>query len=453
MSPNPTTPPASNLLNLNDDVLLTILRYCLPPEDPIPLPPPPRCERLLLCRICHRIRFLLHRSSVLWTRFVITSPKRAQHRDLYAEWLNRAQISGSSLPISIENKEETIFSVHELEEFVFPYTERLFRLHVYLTYDALERLFTLSPPASFPHLCDFSAQCLDFQQASIFGVEPLFNRSPLENFTLILGPPLHVRGLGISWRNLKVLCLTAAKARFFFPMSWIHTILEACQLCLESCSISLEPTTDPDLPRLELPRLETLSLNFRDSGSKTQAGILDVLSLPSLTSLSFSSKEGLVFNETCSSLKSFFLRSPNVRHLRFERTPSSGNGFGTSVNSLELLEILNLLPLLQAVDFPRGPHTNVVAIWEALLIQKICPTLEYVHFLVNNGLQVVRVIQVLWREAAEAGITRSLKTIKLVDPKLSWIGICQPSPGEDPDITFGRKLIKELEEEGLIIQT
>ncbi|XP_006456315.1 hypothetical protein AGABI2DRAFT_195487 [Agaricus bisporus var. bisporus H97] len=445
--------PPSKLLNLNDDVLLTILQYCLPTQDPIQLPPEPQSQRLLLCRICHRIRLLIHSTSAFWTRFAIIDAKSGRHRGLYEEWLSRGEKAGNSPPISIENREEMAFSVQELEEFVLPYANRLFRLHVYLTYDALETLFTLSPPGSFPQLCEFWAQCLDFQQASILGVEPVFKRSPLEDFTLILGPPLHVRGLGISWHNLKALRLIATKARFFFPISWVHTILEACQSSLESCSLSLEPTTDPDLPRLELPRLESLSLNFRDSDAKTQIGILDLLSLPSLVSLNFSSMEGLAFNETCSSLKSFFLRSPNVRHLRFERTPSSGNGFGTSVNSLDLLDILNLLPTLQTIDFPKGPHTNVIAILEALLLRNICPTLEHVHFLVHNGLQVVRVIQVLWREAAEAGNERNLRTIKIVDPKLSWIGICQPSPREDPDITLGRKIIRELEGEGLIIQT
>lgn len=457
---NPTTPPllvrtiqAGGLLELNDDILLTILQYCLPPDEAIEVPPTLPNPRLVLCQVCHQLRWLLHSSSIFWTRFSITSIRFGQHRDLFKEWLNRGCLSGGSLPFSIENTEETRFSVRELDEFIFPYADRLSRLHIYLTYEGLERLFTFSPPATFPHLADFWAQCPDFQQPSILSVEPLFIRSPLEDFTLILGPPLHVRGLGIPWANLRALCLTTTKARFFFPISWIHTILEACRMSLETCSISLEPTTDPDLSRLELPRLETLSITFRDPGWKTQVGILNFLSLPSLVSLDLSSKDGLAFNETCTALKSFFLRSPNIRHLRFERTPSPGNGFSTSVNSLELIDVLTLLPSLRTIGLPKGHHTNIIAILEAFLLRKTCPMLESMELLVHNGLQVVRVIQVLWKEGAEGGNERSLKTIRLLDPKLSWIGICEPSAAEDPDITHGRKIIQELERDGLIIRT
>lgn len=447
------TTQTAKVLRLNHDILLTILQYCLPVNEAVEVPPTPKSQHLILGQICRQLRWLIHTAPIFWTRFSITSTKLGQHRSLFKEWLSRTDEKGSSLPISIENREESRFSLRALEEFVFPYCNRLFGLHLYLTYEALEGLFTHLPAAAFPHLLDFWALCADFQQPSILSVEPLFHDSPLEEFTLILGPPVHVRGLGISWANLRVLRLTIIQARFFFPISWIHTILDACRMSLETCSIALEPTTDPDLPLLELPHLKALSIHFRDSGWKTQVGILDFLSLPSLVSLDLSSKDGLAFNEACAALKSFFLRSPNVQHLHFERTPGPGTGVSTSINSQELISILSLLPSLRSVCLPRGHHTNVIGVLEAILLTRICPLLESMELAVYNGLQVVKVIQVLWRESAEGDGERSLRVIKLIDPKLSWIGICEPSAAEDPEITQGRKILQELEAEGLKIQT
>ncbi|KAF9441905.1 hypothetical protein P691DRAFT_811878 [Macrolepiota fuliginosa MF-IS2] len=415
----------TGLLALNDDILLTILQYCLPQDSAVEIPPSPQSQHLVLGQICHQLRWLLHAKSVFWSRFCITSTKLGQHRSLLKEWLSWTDESGSPVPVSIENREESKFSLPALEEFIFPYSSRLFQLRLYLTYDALEGLFTLLPPGAFPVLSDFWALCADFQQPSILGVEPVFLNSPLQEFALILGPPLHVRGLGISWASLKVLRLTTIQARFFFPISWIHMILGACRTSLETCFISLEPTTDPALPLLELPHLKTLSIDFRDSGWKTQVGILDFLSLPSLESLDLSSKDGLAFNEACTTLKSFLARSPNIQRLHFERTPAPGTG---------------------------GHHTNIVVVLEAILLKKLCPLLESMELVVHNGLQVVKVVQVLWKEGAK-GDKRSLKLIKLIDPKLSWIGICEPSAVEDPEITQGRRILQELEEEGLRIQT
>lgn len=445
--------PDTTLLTLSHDILLMILQHCLPLGGAVEIPPAPQCQRLVLGQICHTLRSLLQSCPIFWIRFSIVKLRATRHEELFEEWVGRAGERRGSLPISIENQEESRFSLHELEELIFPHVTRLFRLHLYLKYDALEGLFTLLPPNAFPHLSDFWVQCTDFQHPSILSVEPLFLKSPLEKFNLIVGPPVHIRGLGVSWGNLKVLRLSVSQARFFFPISWVHVILDACRNSLEACSISLEPTTEPSLPCLVLPHLKSLSLNFRDPGWKTQAGVLGFLVLPSLISFELSSSEGLAFNETCHAFKSFFYHSPDVQRVRFERTPSPGSGVSSIVNSLELITILKLLPNLKSVSLPRGHHTNIVAILEALLFEQICPMLEDMELMVNNGLQVLRVIQVLWKESAQGGGSLGLKAIKMIDPKLSWIGICEPSDKEDPDITHGRRILRELEEEGLRIRT
>ncbi len=443
----------TGLLALSHDILLTILQHCITQGEAIEVPPTPHNQHLILGQICQTLRSLLRASPILWTQFSIVNIRASRHKELFEEWVGRAGEGGSSLLISIENREESSFSLRELEELIFPHVNRLFRLHLHLKYDAFEGLFTLLPPNSFPHLSDFWAQCTEFQNPSILTVEPLFSGSPLEIFHLYVGPPVLVRGLGIPWANLRVLRLSVTQARFFFPISWIHMILDACRDSLEECHISLEPTTEPSLPRLVLPNLKTLSLNFRDSGWKTQAGILGFLALPSLISLELSSSEGLAFNEACQAFKSFFRYTPNLQRIHFERTPSPGAGSSSNVNSLEVVNVLRLLTNLRSIHFPRGHHTNVIAILEALLFEQICPLLEDIELMVNNGLQVLRVIQVLWKESTQGGGALGLKVIKLIDPKLSWIGICEPSQQEDPDITQGRRILRELEGEGLNIRT
>ncbi|KXN81969.1 hypothetical protein AN958_03377 [Leucoagaricus sp. SymC.cos] len=440
------------LLGLNQDLLLTVVELCLSSSESVQIPPTVKSQHLILCQICRSLRRLTLTTPSLWTRFTFTRVKLGQQRDLFKEWLSRADVPARSLPISLENLEESRFSISELEEFVLPYSSRLFRLHLHLTYEALEKFFNLLPLVTFPHLTDFRVLCEDFQQPSILEVVPIFSASPLEAFGVVLGPPVLVRGLGISWARLKSLHLTTPHSRFFFPISWIHTILDSCRM-LETCSIFLEPSTDPELPRLVLTSLKHLSIQFRDPGWKTQAGILGFLSLPSLFSLKLECKDGLAFNETCSSLKSFFHRSPNIQHLYFERTPAPDSGFSSSVNSSEVVNILTLLFNLRTAHLPKGHHTNIVAVLEAILLRTLCPMLESIDLTVNDGLQVVRVIQTLWREGAGSRRReRRLRSIKLVGPKPSWIGICEPPADEDPEITSYKTIIRELEEEGLVIQ-
>ncbi|KAF5354184.1 hypothetical protein D9756_006892 [Leucocoprinus leucothites] len=448
------TRPGSGILGLNRDILFTITQYCLSHEDSesIEIPPTLQSQQLILCQVCRSLRSLILTSPSLWTRFTFTGTKLGQHRELFKEWLSRAEGLLDSFPISIENREGCSFSVVELEEFVLPYSDRLLRLHLYLEYEALDRLFHPILPIAFPRLANFSVICSDFQQPSLLDVEPIFRGSPVEEFAMTLGPPVLIRGLGISWAGLRVLRLIVTRARFYFPISWIHAILNACRETLETCSISLEPTTDPDLPRLTLPHLNHLSIHFRDSGWKTQAGFFNFLSLPSLLSLELSCYDGLAFNEACSALKSFFHRSSSIRRLCFERTPSPGMGFSTTVNSLEVVNILTLLSNLRSIHLPKGPHTNIVAVLEAVLLKGVCPFLETMEITVNNGMQVVRVIQALWNETAGiGGRERSIRGIKLVDPKLSWIGNDESSQTEDPDIAAVQAILRELKDEGLVV--
>jgi hypothetical protein len=205
---------------------------------------------------------------------------------------------------------------------------------------------------------------------------------------------------------------------------------------------------------LELPFLKNLSIHFRDPGWKTQAGILGFLSLPSLASLEFSCQDGLAFNEASPALKSFFHRSPVIHHLRFERTPAPGAGFNPSVNSSEVVNILTLLSNLRTVQLPNGHYTNIVVVLDAILLKKVCPLLETMELAVNNGLQVLRAIQVLWREAAGVrieGRESSLRSIRLIDPRLSGIGVTRSPGGEDPEIIAAKTILRELKEEGLMI--
>ncbi|KAJ3566050.1 hypothetical protein NP233_g7251 [Leucocoprinus birnbaumii] len=441
------------LLSLSNDILLGVIQYCLADDsESVEIPPNSHSQHLILCHICHTLRSIILASPGLWTKFTLTTTRLGQHRDLYQEWLSRAEDQGGSYPISMENREESTFSIAELNELVLPYSDRLLRVHLYLTYEALERLFNLVPPIPFPRLANFSVICSDFHQPSLLDVEPLFRGSPVKEFAIDLGPPVLVRGLGISWARLKVLRLIASRARFYFPISWIHAIFVACGASLESCSISLEPTTDPDLPRISLPSLRDLTIHFRDPGWKTQAGFFGFLSLPSLISLELKSPDGLAFNEVCSALKSFFHRSPNIQQLRFARTVAPGSGFSSTVNSTEVVNILTLLPRLRVLELPKGPHTNIMPVLEAILLKGVCTDLEALEMVVNNGIQAVRVIQVLWNEsAAMAGEERSLSKITIIDPKSWWTSDGEPSLAEESEVAACRQILREMRDAGLVI--